>query len=216
MQSVLEKRHVSIVCTFIHTAYSKSCSEQLKKEALSLAIRWCIVFGTGLLVLALSDSGTEVSKLPFKCAEKIWINIGGLFLPTCSPVENIKVNKDKIYSVGLKADPLKLNTIHKNNRALFLHISADYANNHCYLHKLVPNKDGFGHKWCMKEAEQQQQIGKILADDVKQLLMWPSNVGIRVTDVVGCWAKLSQMALHQFRQKQHGRKQHLLSQTQHQ
>lgn len=96
--------------------------------------------------MALSDSVIEVSKLPFKCAEEICIDIGGLFLPTCSPVENIRVNKAKEYSIGLKANPLKLNTIHKNNHALFLHISADYANNRWYLHKLVPNKDDFDHK----------------------------------------------------------------------
>lgn len=170
MQSVLEKHQGSIVCSCIHTAYSKSCSEQLKRRS---SVFCYLGFGTGLLVLALSDSGIEVSKLPFKCAKEICINIGALFLPTCSPVENIKVNKAQIYGVSLKANPLKLNTIHKNNHVFFLHISADYANNHWYLHKLVPNKDGFDfdHKLCMKEAEQQQKIGKILADDVKQLLM---------------------------------------------
>jgi len=72
--------------------------------------------------LALSDSGIEVSKLPFKCAKEICINIGALFLPTFSPVENIKVNKAKRYGVNLKANPLKLNTIHKNNYSLSLFI----------------------------------------------------------------------------------------------
>lgn len=217
----METRQLTIVCTYIHTAYSKWFLEQLKKK-LCLHCWWCIVVGTWWFVLALSDSGTEVSKLPFKCTEEICINIDALFLPACSSVLNIKVNKAKVCSVDLKASPLKLNTIHKKTTSmlsffkfqLIIIIAADICINLCQIKMVLIMNDAW------RRLNNSIKLEKLLAGDVKQPLMWPTDVGIWVMDVVGCRAKLSQMALHQFglsltKTTRTKKQQHFDSQTQH-